>query len=402
MAKETVDFEKPLVPDAIDQRTTEGEKIGLQSYDSANTAVNSSGKATRLPVADLVVNPANPRNEAEGDYDVDGMIASYRHNGCFIQSYPVTVSKRADGTLMVLKGNRRVKAAQKLAQDDPAEFKRIFPDGKVPAVVLTGLTLAEEITGLIDHGREQDRKVLSPRGEMRAIRQLLKVGIRGRDAIARALNLYSVSVDDKGVRTEKVRSSYIQPRLALLTLPVEIQEKMLTESSMFGGKNRILQQAIILGKDGTPGLVPAQNEDRQAGNIGPDGFGPTLRKTWNDYLSMKEVAPSTTAYIPKAKVNTLLGECDSAILTRTLNFLGGFAKDTKMADLDALATAAETAQVSLTDISDFLGASEFAALCEKAFAAGDAKRKAAADEAAKAAAAVPADAATVAVGKATA
>lgn len=373
MAKSDIDVNVPVVPDGLDQRTTEGEKIALSCYTSAVTGINASGKLVKVAVVDLTINPDNPREE----YDVEGMISSYRHRG-FVIGQPITVSKRSavgdkPAVLMVLRGNRRVSAAQALATRDPAAFKAIFPDGKIPCLVLTDLTRAEEITALIDHGKEQDRRKLSAREELRAIRQLMKAGIKGRDAIARALDLTTVSVDDKGIRTEKIRSSYIQPRLNLLALPVALQERFIAESSMFGGKNRNLRQEVI-----AP-LYTALSNDRKAGNIGADGFGPELRTAWDGLLNKPTNAPADAPVrlIAESKNKVLLQECDSRTATNMLNFLGGNSKELKLADIDSACQALEAAQATLADISTLLGPVEFASLCERALEAGQAKREAA-------------------------
>lgn len=358
-----VDIDAPLMPD-VDLSTAAGQAQAVTFYHDAVQGLNASGKNQRLPVADLTINPDNPREE----YDVDGMIASFRHRG-FVIGAPITISKRADGVNMVLRGNRRVSAAQKFATVDPEGFKKVFPDGKIPCLVLTDLSRAEETTVLIDHGKEQDRRKLSAREELRAIRQLMKAGIKGRDAIARALDLITVSKDDKGVETEKVRSSYVQPRLNLLALPEAVQVKYIGESSMFGGKNAVLKQQTI-----AP-LYTALSNDRKAGNIGQDGFGPELRAAW-DTLLATPTTPASDApvkYIADSKCKALLQECDSAALTNALTYFGGYSKTLKLSEIDSACQAAEQAQVMLAHIADFVGPDEFASLCEKADSAARAK-----------------------------
>lgn len=356
MSDKATDYEAPLMPET-DLSTAAGQAQAVTFYTDSVHHLNASGKTQRQLISDLKINPDNPRI----DYDVDGMIASYRHKG-FVIGAPITVSKQKDGTLLVLRGNRRVSAAQKMAETDPDGFKKVFPDGKIPCVVLSDLSRAEEGAVLIDHGRELDRRKLSPREEVRAIKVLIRAGVKGRDAIARALDLVTRSVDEKtGKETEKVRGSYVQPRLNLLALPAVIQERYLTESSMFDGENTVLKQATI-----AP-LFTAMGEDRKAGEIGADGFGPKLKAAWETLLATPATAvDAPVKFIAESKSKGLLQEVDSKVLTDAITYLGGFSKTMKLSEIDSRCQALEASQVMLARIADFVGATEFASLCEKA------------------------------------
>lgn len=376
MSDKATDYEAPLMPET-DLSTAAGQAQAVTFYTDSVHHLNASGKTQRQLISDLKINPDNPRI----DYDVDGMIASYRHKG-FVIGAPVTVSKQKDGTLLVLRGNRRVSAAQKMAEIDPDGFKKVFPDGKIPCVVLTDLSRAEEGAVLIDHGRELDRRKLSPREEVRAIKVLIRAGVKGRDAIARALDLVTRSVNEKdGKEIEKVRGSYVQPRLNLLALPAVIQERYLSESSMFDGENTVLKQSSI-----AP-LFTAMGEDRKAGEIGTDGFGPRLRAAWETLLATPATAvDAPVKYIAESKSKGLLQLVDSSVLTDAITYLGGFTKELKLTEIDARCQALESSQVMLVGISKVLGPTEFAALCEKAEMrnAADREAEAKAQEASKA------------------
>jgi hypothetical protein len=369
------DVNSPLVPAGLDLSTEAGKAQEATIYTDSVSALNSSGKNQRLAIAVLTCHPDNPREEM----DVPNMVASFRHKG-FIVGAPVTVSKRDDDTFVVLRGNRRTSAAQWLSANEPETFKRVFSDGKIACLVLTGLSLAEETALLIDHGRELDRRALSKREELRAIRQLMKAGIKGRDAIARALDLISVSIGDDGKRVEKVRSSYVQPRLNLLSLPASIVAKYVAESSMFGGKNNVIKQSTI------SALYTALSNDRKAGNIGENGFGPELSSAWETLVNTPAAtSDAPVKYIAESKAKGLLQEVESRSLNNALTYFGGFSKTLRLSEIDGACVAAESAQVMLADIADCIGPVEFAALCEKAVSAAKAKAAAAAESAVPAA-----------------
>lgn len=351
------DIEKgSIVPAGLDISTAQGLETELKIFTDAMTGLNASGKTQKTPVEALKLHPDNPREEL----DIDTMVASYRHRG-YVTGAPVTVSKRANGDLFVLRGNRRTAAAQWLQVNEPETFKRVFADGKIPCLILTGLTLADEIALLIDHGKEQDRRGLSKREELTAMRKLLMAGIRGRDAIARALDLVTRTKDDKtGKMVEKVRGPYVQPRLNLLSLPVDIQTAYLS-STMFGGEDARMQQKHIAE------LYTAMGNDRKAGKIGANGFGPELTAKWQEILAtVVEDRPSVDRYIAESKATALLQACKSRSAQRLVNVLAGFDQTSKLADVDTEITAIETSQVMLSQIADVLGPVDFSDLCDRA------------------------------------
>lgn len=75
--------------------------------------------------------------------DLDALIESFSRNG-FMPEHPIMVSKKPDNLHLVLCGDRRTKALQRIKETAPITFDRILPDGNIPAIVLENLTADEE------------------------------------------------------------------------------------------------------------------------------------------------------------------------------------------------------------------------------------------------------------------
>lgn len=352
--------------------TPADEAKAVVAYQTALGSLVTGGKVSKVPLIEVSAHPDNPRR----DMDTRPIKAAFAATG-YDTSHPITVSKRKDGSYVTLRGHRRLLAASELAVEDAAAYKRCFPDGKIIAVVHSNLTEAEEICLLLDHSKEGDRKPLDPKEEMSEIKTFLKAGVKGRDAIAKAMGLITTTKNAKtGELITSIRGSYVQPRLALLALPDEIQREFVEHGQMFGGERASLRQQVIMGKlpDDSPGLKQSADLDRQAGEIGPDGFGPRLKACWAKLMAEPVVDPDApVVYIVKAKVDTLLKMSNSRTVRRVINWLsGGSQKVEKFPDIDAEALANETAVRQLAGIATVMGPADFAVICEKADAAAKA------------------------------
>ena len=149
------------------------------------------------------------------------MIESLLRHG-FKTNHPLVVSeKQIDGNTVyhVLVGNRRGLALCLLRGDNPDEYRRVLPTGKVPAVVHKGLTVEEEVEHRIDHSADEDRVPLDDCSIFLAIQQLVRVGLDTQETIARKLGLFKLRGKEKG----QPNRSYVQVRINLARLPGFVQ-----------------------------------------------------------------------------------------------------------------------------------------------------------------------------------
>lgn len=77
--------------------------------------------------------------------------ASIKRRG-YDQKQPLVVHKLFNGKHKILCGTRRYCAVCAIADEDSGEFKRLFPDGTLPALVYEGLsdTLEVEVAAFHD------------------------------------------------------------------------------------------------------------------------------------------------------------------------------------------------------------------------------------------------------------
>lgn len=148
-------------------------------FDANVATVATTGEPVSLPIMGLTVNPDNPR---EG-YDVENLIHRFRTYG-FDPTQPLAIAEMDDGTMVAVRGNRRLTGAQWLHDNDPEEFKRIFPEGKIPCILYKGLSKEEIAILAIDHGKGHDRQSLNGFEKFLAVRVLYRSGSKTQSKIA--------------------------------------------------------------------------------------------------------------------------------------------------------------------------------------------------------------------------
>lgn len=285
------------------------------------------------------------------------MVASLRRNG-FKPNHPIVVSEKADGRLLVLCGNRRTKGLQWLEQNDPAEYSRIVPDGKVPCIVHTGLTVEEEILIRVDHSSDEDRVRLDEWSEFVAIKQLVRAFTgESQERIAEKLGIFHV----KGKNAGKPNRSYVQTRVNLARLPVFVQEQF--------------KLLMTEGKDATPvritdikSLYAAYNEEFADH---PDGDGPAFQEVWNGIIN-PEPSTDDDDSADSADPSSLKPEqarqraqaASSGLIRRILMAVTNQGGD--LADLDSTAAALEADAQILADVRDYLGEAAYNDLVDSA------------------------------------
>ncbi|WP_017559874.1 ParB/RepB/Spo0J family partition protein [Nocardiopsis baichengensis] len=159
----------------------------------------------KRPLVELVGNPLNDRDDLG---DIDTLAESIRDRGLrqpvtvmvrehFVDLYPDLEPKLGDASLVVVHGNRRLAAAEKIGLK---EIEVFFARGPSDAGELRADVLIENL----------HRKNLEPLEEARAVQDLVRI-LGSNAAAARALNMSKV---------------WVGQRLALLNLVPELQEAL--------------------------------------------------------------------------------------------------------------------------------------------------------------------------------
>lgn len=306
----------------------------------------------------------NVRTEAT--YQIPKMVASLLRHG-FKANHPLVLSRKADGRALVLCGNRRTKALQWIAENQPTDFARILPDGEIPAVIYDNLTAEQEALLRIDHGTDEDRVPLDEFGEFLAIRQLVRAGYLSESGIAEKMGKFR---EDKQTGKLVANRSWVQPRVALAQLPQYVQDefrKLWTE----GNAATPLRVGNILK------LYKVFNEEYR--NF-PNGDGPQFKALYAEMMGTVHVVKTAKVVITPSIALERSKHMGSRILRETLKIVAGEAADNpdtaapfNLGDIDGMLQVAEAAQATLAEIADYLGEDAYNDLVGKARKAADDK-----------------------------
>lgn len=289
---------------------------------------------------------------------LDSMVRSIKQKG-FLSKYPIVVSKKHDGKMLVLCGNRRTGALQVIHDAEPGIFKATLPDGNIPALVFENLTETDEILLRNDHAEDEDRIPLDDEGMFYSIRQMVKAGLGDSQAqIAAKLGLMKMNPSTKRMEPNR---SLVQQRVNLAKLPAVIQSEFI--KLMAEGKN-----ATTVRWQMVQGLYSAYAEERKAGFV--KEWGPKLTKLWSEALTPKAAGGTTPeggkmlTKTEAEKVSENLGSRFGQLLM--LKVTGNDVKDTETGNsldwsaIDGQLIQAEEAQSTLTEIAEYMGKTKFA------------------------------------------
>lgn len=302
-------------------------------------------KTTKRIELDTLVFDDNPRTDAT--LHLEAMQASYAQHG-YQSDSAIMVEDQENGKYLVLRGNRRTLAALDLQTKDAIAYERAFPDGKIPAIICKGLSDNERILLRIDHADDMDRVPLDDEGMFNAIAQLSRSGL-GQDAVAEHLNLW---LTDKATGVKKPNRSYAQQRINLAKLPAKVQNEF-----------RILMRK---GKDATPvrwGQVATLYKEYHANCVAyPDGtikFQELWEKATKPVEKGSNAIAGTSLTAKKAKDMAL--HCQSKA-ARALCFALTGQGDVTVESIDLTILEAESAQVTLAQIKESMGETDYSAL----------------------------------------
>lgn len=284
---------------------------------------------------------------------IDAMVELLRRNG-YQAKYPLVVSDRGEEGYLVLCGNRRGLALCKLREEAPEDYKIIVgpTNGKVPAIVHSGLTPEEEILLRIDHGPGEDRVPLDEWSEFLAIRQLTQVGTLTQEAMAEKLGVVVLRGPNKG----KANRPHVQTRVNLARLPSFVQEEM--RKRTLDAKSTHLRWSDIaeLYKVFDPESIDY-----------PGGDGPLFRKAWAAAIAPKvakgKVKDGATLTAPDAVKRS---QAASSIGVGQVLLASTGQGSVSMPEVDAAILRGETAVILLARIADYLGEADYIALVSAA------------------------------------
>ena len=306
-----------------------------------------SKTSKRIDIGSLI-HEGNPRTQPT--MKLDKLMASYTTHGYQADS-AIMVEETEPGQFLVLRGNRRSLAAIELGKTDKEAFDRIFPDGKMPAIVCKGITDQERILLRVDHSADMDREPLDDEGLFNAVCQLCRADLT-QEEIAGHLSLWSI---DKKTQEKKPNRSLVQRRVELAKLPQKVQDEF-----------RILMRK---GTSETPvrwSMVSGLYKKYKANHIEyPDG-NMEFNELWDKCTTPKDEQKETqttkgSLSAKKAEDFSMLSQSNGA--KQLLLSVTGQGKST-FADLDVEILRGEQAIALLGRIKEHLGEADYQALLD--------------------------------------
>lgn len=188
-------------------------------------AAGSKGKAQRVAIAELWFDPSiQPRDKESVAEEIPVKVRSFITQG-YLADQPILVEERDNGNggrYCVLRGHCRTGAARFLLENQPDEYARIFADGKIPAVIVKGLTEAQRTLLAIDQSADLNRRPLTSWEQFVAIRAMVRQGYASQEGIASKLGIY---IADKETGKQVPNRSWVQIRVNLARLPKFVQDE---------------------------------------------------------------------------------------------------------------------------------------------------------------------------------
>jgi len=290
--------------------------------------------------------------------NLPGMVESIKRHG-FKVNHPLVVSKKEDGTNLVLIGNRRGMSLHWLRDNDPAAYDKALgelPAGKIPAVVHEGLTASEEVLLRIDHSTDEDREPLNEWSVCRAVKQLVQIGHDTQDQIATKLGLFHT----KGKKVGQPNRSVVQPRVDLASLPQFVQDEM--------EKYCLDHSSTPLGWAKIPGLAKA---NRKEFKDYPNSDGPEFIAAWKAAMTPKEKADKSELVGKALSPASALKRAQSCASNGVRDALLSATNQSALTipEIDKAVALAEASHNTLLKIREHFGDEEYQGLLEEVFTA---------------------------------
>jgi len=314
---------------------------------------------------DILTLSSGENVRSEKSLGLASMINSIKTRGWLADSL-LTVSIRADGTLRVLRGNRRTLAAQELKRIDPDAFARAFPSGSlVRCHVFTGLTYDQEVLIRNDHSKDLDAKTLSDWELFLAVKQYVKVGGHTESGIAIAMGRYSKDKNDNQVPDR----SFIQKRVQLATLPDFVQTEY--QKLWEGTKSDTAVRVSDIPKFAAA-IAADVKADRSGMGVSPidgkpleysAGGGPEFLKVWNlimvptstEAVEAEETKETAKPVISHKELSSKIGSFEGRLIKTVLRAVCGETPVT-LVECDTICLQLEMDQRDMNTIAKYLGA----------------------------------------------
>ncbi len=292
------------------------------------------------------------------------MVRSLRSR-CYDPAYPVTLSRKKDGSHLVLRGNRRTEGIEIIARDFPDDFARILKDGQIPALVYENLSDRQECLLRNDHSAQQGQVGLDMWSQFLQIMQLMKNGVNSQSEVAAKVGEFK---EENGELVPN--RSKVQQRCSLARLPQfiidEFEILMRQKDPEFIEARGDITTLARFGK--IAGLWAAHLEDQKKGIFDSVKGGPALQAKWATVIEPKSITEEETT--PSAPTVAQIREWAKAVtddvIKETLTKASGQETARSFADLDAEQAKLRLAFKTLEDIKVKLGGKEFRKLIKSA------------------------------------
>ncbi len=292
------------------------------------------------------------------------MVRSLRSR-CYDPAYPVTLSRKEDGSHLVLRGNRRTEGIEIIARDFPDDFARILTNGQIPALVYERLSERQECLLRNDHSAHQGQVGLDMWSQFLQIMQLMKNGVNSQSEVAAKVGEFKEENGELVPNRPKV-----QQRCNLARLPqfiIDEFEILLRQKDPEFIKDRgdittLVRMRFIAG------LYAAHLVDQKKGIFDSIKGGPALQAKWATVIKPKTVTEEDV--VPETPTVGQIREWAKAVtddvIKETLIKASGQETARSFADLDAEQSKLRQAFHVLEDLKSHLGGKEFRKMMKEA------------------------------------
>ena len=285
------------------------------------------------------------------------MVRSLKARG-FDPVYPVALSRKEDGSHLVLRGNRRTEGIEIIQRDFPDDYARILRNGQIPALVYENLSERQEALLRNDHSAQNGQVSLDGWSQFLQIMQLMKNGVNSQAEVAAKVGEFKEENGELVPNRPKV-----QQRCSLARLPqfiIDEYEILFRQKDPHFIKDRgDISTPVRMGK--ISGLWTAHLEDQKNGHFNNTEGGPLLQAKWADVKAPKaprQQNQGNEAPSP-ATIKEWASKVTDDIISETLTKATGQDTARNWGDLDAEMTKLRLAFKTLEDIQLHLGGKEF-------------------------------------------
>lgn len=151
-----------------------------------------------IDIGDLIAHPSNPRSAS---LDPQGIWKSYMRAGGFDPHYPILAHRNKDGTIILVKGHRRLAGILWGFENDKENYMKFFPAHKVPVDLVSGWSEDRILRTLHDH--DDKSKPLTQWESIARVLPLIASKVRTIREVQQILGFNSTHSIQQAVRFDK-------------------------------------------------------------------------------------------------------------------------------------------------------------------------------------------------------